>query len=289
MAAGAPKQRPGVIGAIWPHLILLPASLVMLLPIAWLVVSAFKSADDFFSSLFFPVDETGALALDRLTLDNFRRLFDDVGIASAIANSFFLSCTLAIFASLACAAAGYALARLRFRGAAPLMVVTLALLVVPPPLLLAPTYELFHRLGLLDNYLAILLPGLAPAFGVFLFRQATIQSVPRELLEAARIDGMGEIGIFANIALPLLRPMVGAFAMITFLMMWNNFIVPQVLLHSPEKMPLAVAVANMKGVYYQDYGMQMAATLLSVAPVLVLFLMLQRDFVSGLASGAVKG
>jgi len=273
----------------WPHLVLVPVSLLMLLPIAWLAISAFKPQGDFFSSLFFPVDDNGRIALDRLTLSHFRRLFLEVGIARALINSFFLSASLAILASLCCAAGGYALARLRFAGATPVTILTLAILVVPPPLLLAPTYELMHRLDLLDNYLAIILPGLAPAFGVFLFRQATIQSVPRELIEAARIDGMNEIAIFANVALPLLRPMVGAFVMITYLAMWNNFITPQVLLHSPEKMPLAVTVANMKGVYYTDYGLQMAATLLSVAPVLVLFLFLQRDFVSGLASGAVKG
>ncbi len=289
--AGNAENRSGGFrpGRLWPHLIMFPVSLLMLFPIAWLVIAAFKAEEDFFGSLFFPRDESGAIALDRLTLKHFDRLFNDVGIGQALSNSFFLSGALAIFASLCCAAAGYALARLKFKGSGTVTVFVLAMLVIPPPLLLAPTYELVHRLGLLDNYLAVLLPWMAPAFGVFLFRQATLQSVPRELLEAARIDGMSEVGIFANVALPLLRPMMGAFVMITFLAMWNNFIMPQVLLHSPEKMPLAVAVANMKGVYYQDYGMQMAATLLSVAPVLVLFLMLQRDFVSGLASGAVKG
>lgn len=287
MADSQPVQR--VLGKVWPHLVLVPVSLVMLLPIAWLVISAFKSQEDFFGSMFFPVDGAGRVDLGRLTLGNFDRLVEDVGIGRALANSFFLSSAVAILASLCCAAAGYALARLRFRGATLIMAVILGVLVIPPPLLLAPTYELVHRIGLLDNYLAIILPSIAPAFGVFLFRQAALRSVPRELLEAARIDGFGELQIFANIALPLLRPMFGAFTMIMFLMMWNNFITPQVLLHSPEKMPLAVAVANMKGVYYQDYGMQMAATLVSVAPVLVLFLLLQRDFVSGLATGAVKG
>ncbi len=274
---------------LWPHALLLPIAAVMLMPIAWLVIAAFKRDEDFFTSLFLPVDGEGRIDPTRLTLANFDRLLADVGILSALTNSFFLSGVLAVAASLCCAAAGYALARLRFRAAAPITVVTLALLVVPPPLLLAPTYELVHRLGILDSYTAVLLPMVAPAFGVFLFRQATKQSVPFELLEAARVEGMRETAIFFNIALPLLRPMIGAFMMITFLSMWNNFIMPQVLLHSPEKMPLAVAVANMKGVYYQDYGVQTAASLLSVAPVLVLFLMLQRDFVAGLASGAVKG
>mgnify|MGYP001360781921 CR=1 FL=1 len=104
----------------------------------------------------------------------------------------------------------------------------------------------------------------------------------------ARIDGCGELRIFSAVAMPLLRPMISAFTLITFLGVWNNFINPQIVLQSAGKFPLSVAVAQLKGVYYQDYGLQIAGTLLSVAPVLVLFLLLQRDFVSGLTSGAVK-
>ena len=129
----------------------------------------------------------------------------------------------------------------------------------------------------------------APAFGVFLFRQATISSVPWELLEAARMDGCGEGRLFAQVVLPLVRPMVGTFLMITFLGVWNNFIGPQVVLQSPEMFPLSVAVAQLRGLYYQDYGLQMAGTLVAILPVLALFLLLQREFVSGLTAGAVKG
>ncbi|MEM7754879.1 MAG: carbohydrate ABC transporter permease, partial [Planctomycetota bacterium] len=218
------------VQGLWPHAALMPISLLMILPIAWLVISSFKSQDDFFTSLFLPIDESGSIALDRLTLSHFRRLFTEAGIGRALLNSVFLCATLAILASFCCAAGGYALARLRFVGSRAFTIAVLAILVVPPPLLLAPTYELMHRLGLLDSYLAIILPGLAPAFGVFLFRQAAIQSIPRELLEAARIDGFGELNIFMSVALPLMRPMLGAFAMITYLAMWNNFIGPQVML-----------------------------------------------------------
>ena len=195
----------------------------------------------------------------------------------------------AVLATLCCAAGGFALARYEFRGKTLITTLVLGALIIPPPLLLAPTYEMLYHFSLLDTYAGLLLPGLAPAFGVFLFRQATIQSVPTELLEAARIDGCGEMRAFFVIVLPLLRPMVGAFMLITFLMWWNNFIGPQVVLQSPEKYPLAVAIAQLKGTYYQDYGLQMAATLISVAPVMILFLLLQREFISGLTAGAVKG
>ena len=160
---------------------------------------------------------------------------------------------------------------------------------VPGVLLLAPTYQLLYWLGLLDSNLGLILPLAAPAFGVYLFRQAMISSVPDEMLEAARIDGCGELRMFATMILPLVRPMIGAFLMITYLATWNNFIWPQVVLQSPEKLPLAVAIAQLKSVYAQDYGMLMAGTLLSIGPVLILFLLLQREFITGLTSGAVKG
>lgn len=272
------------------HACLLALSAVMLVPMVWMVTTAFKSLGDQGGSLFLPAgDGLFGIAWDRLTLVNFATLFNEARLGVALVNSVFLSSVVAIGATICCAAGGYALARFTFRGRAAITTLVLGALIIPPPLLLAPTYELLYHLGLLDSYLGLLLPAFAPAFGVFLFRQATIQSVPRELLEAARIDGCSELRTFFVIVLPLLRPMVGAFVLITFLAWWNNFIGPQVVLQSPEKYPLAVAIAQLKGNYYQDYGLQMAATLVSVAPVMILFLMLQKDFIAGLTAGAVKG
>ena len=279
-----------VLSVALTHGPLLAAAAITLVPIVWMITSSLKGVEDHFNSLFLPKgDGPLGVAWDRLSLDNFVRLFDEANLGSAILNSLFVSSVSAIVATLACAAGGFALAHYRFRGRGVVTVLVLGALIIPPPLLLAPTYELLYHLSLLDTFTGLLLPGFAPAFGVFLFRQASLQSVPREMLEAARIDGCGEIRAFFVIVLPLLRPMVGAFILITFLMWWNNFISPQVILHDPEKFPLAVAIAQLKGVYYQDYGLQMAATLVSVAPVMILFLMLQREFIAGLTAGAVKG
>jgi ABC-type glycerol-3-phosphate transport system permease component len=204
-------------------------------------------------------------------------------------NSVFLSSTTAIAATLCCAMGGFALARYSFRGKALVTMLVLSVLIVPGTLLLAPTYQILFRMGLLDTYTAMILPAAAPAFGIFLFRQASLSAVPVQLMEAARIDGAGELRMFFSIALPLLRPMVGTFLLITFLGTWNNFLVPQVVLQQPEKFPLATAIGQLRGVYYQDYGLIMAGTLVSVVPVLALFLMMQREFISGLTAGAVKG
>jgi ABC-type glycerol-3-phosphate transport system permease component len=162
-------------------------------------------------------------------------------------------------------------------------------LIIPGPLLIAPGYKLLWQLGLLDSYTGLILPALAPAFGVFLFRQAMLNSVPAELIEVARIDGAGEFRIFFTIVIPLVRPMIGAFLLITFLGAWNNFIGPQIVLQTPETFPLSVAINNLRGLYATEYGLIMSGTLVSIAQVMCLFLLLQKEFLAGLTSGAVKG
>lgn len=236
-----------------------------------------------------------------LTLDNFDRLFlgvpsDDpdtprksTGIVRAIINSFFFASVTAVLATLGAAMGGYSLAKFRFRGRNLIDNTVLAALVIPGALLIAPGYQLLYWFGMLDSYVGLILPGIAPAFGVYLFRQAMITSLPDEMMEAARIDGCGEVKMFFIMALPMVRPMAGAFLLITYLGAWNNFIGPQIILSTPEKYPLAVWISQLRGVYGIDYGLIMAGTLVAIAPVLVLFLMLQKEFIAGLTAGAVKG
>lgn len=272
------------------HLVLVCGAAITLTPLVWIAFAALKRNDDFFSSILLPISpETGRLDASRLTLDHFRNLLGNLGLGRALLNSIFLSSVTALFAALLTAMAGYALARHRFRGRRAVTWIVLGAIIVPAPLLLAPGYQLLFRLGLLDTFAGLIIPALAPAFGVFLFRQAVLSSVPHSLLEAARLDGCGEFRAFFSIAMPLIRPMFGAFILIVFIGVWNNYITPQVVMQTPSKFPLAVAVANLKTTYYQDYGLLMAGAVLSVLPVLTLFLFLQRDFISGLTSGALKG
>ncbi len=275
----------------WAALAILSlAAVLTLAPFLWLLCASLKSNEHFFGSTFLPLRREGVgVEWSLLTLDNYRRLFDELNFARALANSIFLSSVTGLLATFCCAAGGYALARFQFRGRALVTACVLAAMLIPAPLLLAPGYQLLHSLGLLDSLAGLVIPAIAPAFGVFLFRQAVLSSVPVELLEAARIDGCSEVRTFTVVALPLIRPMIGTFLMMTFLGVWNNFITPQVVLQSPERFPLSVAVAQLRGVYYQDYGLQMAGTVIGIIPVLILFLALQREFVSGLTSGALKG
>ncbi|MEE9403891.1 MAG: carbohydrate ABC transporter permease [Algisphaera sp.] len=238
-----------------------------------------------------------------LTLDNFKNLFrermpdgtvrysffNNQGIGRALVNSFFFASVSSVLGVLGAAMGGYALSKYEFRGRGIIDSVVLASLVIPGAVLIAPGYQVLYWLGLLDSYAGLILPGVAPAFGVFLFRQSMRNSVPSELIEAARIDGCGELRIFFTIALPMVRPMAGALLLFGFLGSWNNFIGPQIVLSTPEKYPLAVFISQLRGVYSTDYGLIMAGTLVAIGPILVLFLLLQKEFISGLTSGAVKG
>lgn len=271
------------------YVLLGAAAMATLVPFVYLLCASVKTGDDLSRFLFLPEgDGWLGVAWDRLTLANFGKL-GDLEFGRPLLNSFFLASVTSVLATLFSAMGGYALAKFSFRGREVITNVVLAGLVVPGALLIAPTYQLLYHFGLLDSFAGLILPAVAPAFGVYLFRQSMLNGVPDEILESARIDGCGELRIFFTMVLPLVRPMIGAFLMITFLGTWNNFIGPQVVLQSQEKFPLAVAIAQLRDVYSQDTGLIMAATLVSVGPVLFLFLLLQREFISGLTSGAVKG
>jgi ABC-type glycerol-3-phosphate transport system permease component len=155
--------------------------------------------------------------------------------------------------------------------------------------ILPGSYELMYRLHWLDSYLAIIVPGAVSVFGMLLFRQAMV-GVPDELLQAARLDGCGELRLWWDIALPAVRPMIGAYTLVSFLSAWNSFLWPQIVLQSESKYTLPIGLNGLSGLpeYQHNYGIVMAATLVGILPVALLFFALQRDFVSGLTTGAGK-
>lgn len=261
-----------------------------LVPFIWMLCASVKTQADFFTSKFLPAgDGWFGIAWDRLTLAQFGRLFTDLPIGRALLNSVFFASVISLAATLFSAAGGYALARFHFRGREVLTVFILGTVVLPAALLLGPGFETLYHLGLVDHYAGVLLPAMAPAFGLYLFRQAMVNSLPNDVLESARMDGCGEFRIFFQIVLPIVRPMISAYLIIVFIATWNNFITPQIVLQSPELHPLSVAIFNLRGLYTDDYSLIMAGTLVSIAPVMVLFLLLQSEFIRGLTSGAVKG
>ena len=255
-----------------------------------MVCASLKTQADFFTSRFLPTgDGIFGIAWDRLTLHQFVRLFTELPVARALLNSVFFSAVISLGATFFSAAGGYALSKFDFRGREWVTTFTIGTVVLPSALLLGPGFETLYHMGLVDSYAGVLLPGLAPAFGLYLFRQAMINSLPTDIIESARIDGCGEIRIFFQIVLPIIRPMISAYLIIVFIGVWNNFITTQIVLQSPELHPLSVAIFSLRGLYSDDNSLIMAGTLVSIAPVMILFLVLQKEFISGLTTGAVKG
>jgi ABC-type glycerol-3-phosphate transport system permease component len=230
-----------------------------------------------------------------LNLYNYKKLFTPSPTQQGtiyfwryILNSLFLagaSTMIHLFFSSLC---GYALAKYQFRGRNILVFYMLGTMMVPHILLLAPLYKIIVDFGWIDTYYALLVPGAVSVFGIFLFRQA-ILGVPDDLIEAGRIDGCGEFRIYLNLVMPLVRPMTGAFCLVSFMGSWNAFLGPQIFIHSQNNLTLPVILNQYMGVYNQEYGVFLAGTLLAIIPPAILFFALQKEFISGLTKGAVKG
>lgn len=258
------------------------AAAVSLTPLLWLLAAAFKGPDDLFHYTFFA---------PRVSSANFvgpNGLFTTVDFWRYLTNSVFVACAIVLVQLFFSSLAGFGLSKYEFRGKHAVMVLMLATMLIPGQVVMAPLYELVYRLGLVDSYPGLIVPGAVSVFGIFLFRQAILQ-VPDELLHAARIDGCSEFRIYWDVVMPVSRPMVGAFCLIAFMGAWNSFLWPQILLHRSEHFTLPIALNQLVGLQQQSYGTLMAGTLLSVLPVIALFLLLQREFVAGLTTGAVKG
>ncbi len=272
--------------------VLLLVATVMLMPFAWLICSAFKNVDAMNRYSFLP--PPSQISSTTLNFDNFRTLLKEqptldgsVSFWRYVTNSLFLASTMTVVSLFFSSLGGYALAKYRFRGRNMVMIYMLASMTIPGVVLLAPNFEVIWRLGWMDTYKALIIPGAVSAFGIFLFRQAML-NVPNELLEAARIDGCGEFRIYLTLIMPLVRPMSGAFCLISFMGAWNAFLAPNIFLQSQSKLTLPVVLNQYMGTYVQQYGVFLAGTLVAMIPPAILFFSLQREFISGLTSGAVK-
>ncbi|HEX3358368.1 MAG TPA: carbohydrate ABC transporter permease [Tepidisphaeraceae bacterium] len=265
---------------------------IMLIPFAWLVCASFKDTSVLNEYSFLPpIKEISSATIN---LDSFRTLFTQretvqgpVTFWRYIANSIFLASAGTMLSMFFSSMGGYALAKFKFRGRTPILTFMLASMTIPGIVLLAPNFEVIWRLGWLDSYKALLVPACVSVFGIFLYRQAMLM-VPDDLIEAGRIDGCGEFRIYMNLVMPLVRPMTGAFCLITFLGTWNSFLAPNIYLQSQNKLPLPVVLNQYIGEYTQQYGVFLAGTLIAIIPPALLFLALQKEFISGLTSGAVK-
>jgi multiple sugar transport system permease protein len=222
------------------------------------------------------------------TLDNYRVLFLRAGMGRYLLNSLLVSSAITLLSLAFNLMAGYAFAKLRFAGRECLFKALLGALVIPAQVAMLPLFLLLKSIGLVNSYAGVIVPGMASVFGIFLVRQYA-RGIPDELLEAARIDGAGEWRIFAQIVLPLLKPVMVTLAIFTFLAAWNDFMWPLIVLTGQEHYTLPIGLASLAREHAQDTELMMAGSVITVLPVLLLFLAMQRYYLQGLLLGSVKG
>ena len=227
-----------------------------------------------------------SIVWDKFT-SNYRNLWKTVPYNRYFVNSVFIATASTLLTLFFCSLGGYAFAKYQFRGQKVLFGILLASMMVPFQVLLVPLFGLMYDIGWLNSYKAIIIPFSVGAFGVFLMRQFIV-TIPSELLDAARIDGCSEFGIYYRIVLPIIKPALGALTIYSFLGSWNGYLWPLIILRDEVKYTLPIGLANLVGTYRQDYGMLMAGTLLSLMPIVILFLAMQREFVQGITLGSVK-
>jgi cellobiose transport system permease protein len=219
---------------------------------------------------------------------NAARVFDTVPFWKALANSLIVSGTVTLTTVLFSSLAGFAFAKLRFRGQNGLFVFIVVTLAVPTQLGIIPLFMAMSEFGWAGGLQSVIVPNLVTAFGVFWMRQYTIDAVPYELIEAARVDGCSMIRIFWNVCLPAVRPAAAILAMFTFMTSWNDFLWPLVVLDAGNP-TVQLALEKLQSGYYVDYSLVLAGTTLATIPILIVFLLLGRQIVAGIMQGAVKG
>ncbi|WP_368659375.1 carbohydrate ABC transporter permease [Metabacillus halosaccharovorans] len=266
---------------IWSHLFLIVLAFIALYPFFYMIITSFKTNGQFYSNFFgitFP-----------LHFENYAVAWEAIG--GYIFNSVFVGVVSVLIIITTSALAGYSFARLRFKGKNFLYMSVVALLMIPGLLTLIPLFLLVKSFGLLDSYMGLIIAFAAggQAFTIFVFRQS-FASLPEELFEAARIDGCGELRVFWQIVLPLSKPIIGTMAIWNLLAIWNEYMMPLVLLSDPTKFPITVGLIQFESQFVSQtlYGPMFAGYTIASLPLLILFLFTMRLFMKGLTSGAVK-
>jgi multiple sugar transport system permease protein len=281
-AAPPAKRRPARRGGshVVAHIVLGVGGVLMAFPFAWQIIMSLSTNAEVQSVV-------PTLWPAELQWQNYADVFDRMPFLSQLNTSVWLTVIRVLAQIVLCTMAGYAFARMRFSGRGILLGITLSILMVPSQVYLISQYQIIQNFGWLDTLVGILAPGLFSAFGTFLMRTAFL-NMPLELEEAARLDGANPFEIFWKIMLPLARPSISVLAITTTLWSWNELLWPLVVSTYSETMPLSAGLATLVGDKNTDYPVMMAASLMAMAPVLILFVVLQRRVIDGLASSGLK-
>jgi multiple sugar transport system permease protein len=256
-------------------------ALIMLMPFYFMFVFATHSRTEIFSlppPMFFGDDFLG----------NLKILQDRIPFWRNLGWSLYVAVASTVLTLLFCSMAGYAFALFEFRWKNALFALVMGTMLLPSFMNMIPTFMVMDILGWIDQPRALYLPGAASAFGIFLMRQFVSTSIPKDLIEAARMDGCSELGIYTRIVLPLLKPALGTLGLITFIASWNNFIGPLIVMRSPEMYTLPLALRSLQSPVDTEWGALMAGSAIATIPLIILFMISSRQLISGLTAGAVK-
>ena len=265
---------------VFAVVILIMLAIFFLFPLYWIVTGSFKSAIDINAKVpvWFPMNPT---------MGNYDKLFAKPAFLWLF-NIVFISAMAMILTCITAALAGYALGKKRFYGRTILFTIIICAMALPKQVIVIPLAQEMKLLHMSDTLWAVILPTVGWPFGVFLMKQFS-ETIPNEILEAARVDGAGELKTFFSVVFPMIKPGIGALAIFTFVNTWNDYFLQLVMLTSEEKWTLPLAIANMQGEMSSDFGLIMAGAALASIPIIVVFIAFQKYFTQGIAMGAVTG
>ena len=273
------KKNPAV--RILMYVLLICLTVITLIPLLWMLSASLKLDSEVFSILIRWIPENPQWS-------NYVKIWSKIPLSTFTFNTIKLTVIITIIQVLTSSFAAYGFAKCTFKGRDILFLWYVATMAIPWQVYMLPQYSMMNQMHLVDTHIGYILMQSFSAFGVFLMRQFFI-SIPNELLEAARIDGMTEYGIFAKIALPLSKSSISTLVIFTFVTIWNDYMGPMIYFNTETKKTLQLGIKMFIGQYATEYGLVMAASVLSLIPVLVIFLLGQKQFVQGIASSGIKG
>ncbi|WP_373960690.1 carbohydrate ABC transporter permease [Vibrio gigantis] len=263
-------------------ILLVVSALITVFPFIWSALLSTRDRSEIFGSGI-------SFAIGDSLMVNYAKLLEIMPFWKAMFNSIYVAFLGTTISLLFCSMGGYAFAVFKFRGKNVLFGMLVGSMAIPPVLSLIPYFMIVKFLGLLDNHMAVWLPFTTTPFGIFLMRQHVIASIPKELLEAAKLDGAGEFRTYWSVVLPLMKPALATLAIVQFVFFWNMFMQPLVVLNNPDNYVITQALRSVQGIPNTPWGAVMLGTTISILPLVITYLFASKQMISGLTSGAVKG
>lgn len=272
------RRRLGQAGY---YIISILLAVLALIPFLWMISTSLKSRGALMS---IPIEWIPA----EPTLDAYTEVFSRFPFLRTIGNSLFISVTFTLITLVSASMAAFAFAKLRFRGSGVILSIYIATMMIPTQVTMIPLFVVMNRLGLIDSYASVILPSMFKPFAVFLLVQQ-MKTIPNDYLDAARMDGAGLFHIYFRVALPLCIPTLATLAVTTFMESWNDYLWPLLMLTDRNKMTLPIALSTLNGQYNTEYNVLMAGSLISMIPIIIIYIAAQKQFKAGLMAGGIKG